>query len=88
MGNNLNMDIIDKNVIIDKKYMKEEYYNISRRVFYVEGGFGASSVTSGTMIGGYFQFEGKNGNDSLRGWMVERLATEKEVKDAIKLRIN
>jgi len=85
MANSLDIDLIEKDVLISKEYMQEDFQDLSKRVFHVEGGFGASSFTGGTMLGGYFLFEGENGHDSLRGWMVDRLATEEEVKNAKKL---
>ncbi len=85
MGNNLNMDLEEKDVVVMEKHMRKEFHELSKRIFHAISGFGTKIDTIGSKIYGYYQFEGKKGKDMIRGGYIERLATPKEVENAIKL---
>lgn len=82
MANYLDMDLVGKYVLIKAKYLKSEYRASYKRVFLVDGGFGAKPWTEGRALFGVFIFD--NEQCRMEGYMVERLATEKEISQAKK----
>ena len=80
MANHLGEDLTDRVVIIDAKHLVSELDSPERRAFRVNNGFGAKSHTYGSAIIGEFLFDGKRCR--MEGWMVERFATDDEIKDS------
>jgi hypothetical protein len=90
MANKLNIDLEGKYVVLVNDNIIYDGENtlvgsIPERVFFCRGGFGCSSITSGTLIGGILVCTGYD--FAIRGYgnYIERLATEEEVKKAKEL---
>jgi len=81
MGNSLNQELESKVVILSKECLKPEYHDIKQRLFRVTGGFGAHTHTIGTALFGKFLADGEEAR--MEGYNVERLATEKEIKELV-----
>lgn len=80
MANHLGEDLTARVVIIGAKHLVSNLNSPERRAFRVSGGFGAKSHTSGSALMGQFLFDGERCR--MEGWMVERFATDDEIKDA------
>jgi len=77
MANSLNIDVTGMVVVIDKRYAKG---SVRERMFRCRGGFGCKPYTSGSHIYGYFLVKGV-GDVGIEGYMIERLANEKEMDE-------
>ena len=84
MANHLGEDLTDRVVIIDAKHLVSNLDSPERRAFRVDNGFGAKPHTRGNAITGEFLFDGERCR--MEGWMVERFATENEIKVAEAMR--
>ena len=75
--NSLNKDLAGKVVVLYTAYIKGEVVD---RTFRCKSGFGCKSFTMGGAIGGTFLKDGES--TRVEGFMVERLATDKEITEA------
>ena len=78
--NSLGINISNKHVVIQKKYLLPEFHPIEKRVCLVTGGFGALQHTIGSAL--FVTWIADGGNDRLNSAWVERLATDEEVAAA------
>ena len=76
MGNNLNIDLKGKWIVLEKTYFKDGI-KAEDNLFFCESGFGTSSQTMGNAVFGKFQ----DGEECrIEGYEIERLATVEEIK--------
>lgn len=75
MGNALRIDLTDQVVIFKQKYLSVPALD---HPFRVDGGFGAQPDTIGRAMFGEFLSDGERAR--MEGFMVERLATEEEIR--------
>ena len=80
MGNNLDIDLEGKYVILYKKDFPRAGERPIDRMFLCSGGFGCSPDTSGRAIFGHFTVDGEDVR--VEGYQVERLATPEEIAQA------
>lgn len=78
MGNSLNIDLEGKVVIFQQQYLMVPQLE---HPFRVDGGFGARPYTMGRALTGEFLSDGERAR--MEGYMVERLATEEEIRGAL-----
>ena len=87
MGNSLNMNILNKFVVIKSEIFNDTNLDVIERVFLVTGGFGSVPFTFGSKIGGYFVADGKEeGWTTISSLYIERLATEDEIEAEKKIK--
>jgi hypothetical protein len=68
MANALNRNIKKgEEVVVDAKWLKEEFRAPDKRVFVCHSGFGIDSFTVGAKIFGYYKWEGADHDDFIRG---------------------
>jgi hypothetical protein len=79
MANALNIELAGKVVILKQEAMADGYV-ATEHPFRVEDGFGTHTYTSGTKCSGTWLSDGEVG--SIRGYSIERLATEDEITAA------
>ncbi len=80
MANNLNLDLMGKDVLIKKHSFGENFQDLTWRVALVTGGFGAYADKEGGMLAVYFYRDGQE--EFWEGHHLERLATGEEVEAA------
>jgi hypothetical protein len=78
MGNNLNISLEGKYVILDRGFYSGE--TDLERMFYCVSGFGCSPETSGRAIFGHFTIDAEE--TRIEGYQVKRLATKEEIAQA------
>jgi hypothetical protein len=78
MGNSLGIDLAGKTLVIKAIYLKPEYRDLPHRLFKARGGFGCSPDTMGNAVIGTFLYD--NSDDRMEGFMVERVATDDDLK--------
>jgi hypothetical protein len=74
MANALDKDIEGSVVVLKEESLKDKYSPLPERIVEVKGGFGASSVTTGTALLVEFYIDGEEAR--LEGWYVDRELTE------------
>ena len=86
MGNSLNIELEGKHVVLDTKYLTESHHPLLKRIVLCTGGFGCSPATSGNAL--FVDWIADGLHSRVEGYMVQRLATDEEVKEAKELRAN
>lgn len=82
MANNLNAELTGKYVILELTWFRdrEAFKAPVSRMFKCEDGFGCSPNAWGTAIFGHFCIDGEKAR--VKGYDIERFATEEEIKQA------
>jgi hypothetical protein len=74
MANKLNINLVNKTVVVAAKYMQARYETEKDRAFVVTGGFGSDPSLGGRALLGHWLASGDS--DRVEGYMVEKLYEE------------